>query len=285
MYSNIYLLIFFIFSTLLGVLGYYERIAEKKWQKITLYILLCMYLLVNMGNFLYTSWKDNVSKNNQRVNSDVIEMLTTKQDNTYNELITAKNKLSSLVNRNMMIRNISLTITYEFQFENEKDVKTGKYGLTTTPFRDKLAGMYNGKLQAVFAENTSLENISPKNQIILFSDSKWYFEYPTTKSLAVKIKFETSEDYYRNVEWLEKYRVLVLPFKAIIETLRRELRLPNPLQNTTIYIKIFLNDILYDDLKVPTSIPFDTNQFVLRTRNGIFYNVELKYMEVLGIDG
>src|SRR3990170_183007 len=76
-YSNIYLLIFFIFSTLLGVLGYYERIAEKKWQKITLYILLCMYLLVNMGNFLYTSWKDNVSKNNQRVNSDVIEMLTT----------------------------------------------------------------------------------------------------------------------------------------------------------------------------------------------------------------
>ncbi len=283
--SNIYLLIFVLFSTLLGALGYYEKITDKRWSKNTKYILLGLYILVNIGNYLYSSWKDKVSKDNQNASREIIAMLNSKHDNTYNELKTTKSKLTSFVNKYMTIRNISLLVTYEFNFQNEKDLLLiGKHGLTTTPHREKLSGMYNGKMKAVFTKYDSTGNTMNLDPIILFSDIKWDFEYPSTKALAVKIKFETTEIINKNVELLERYHVLVLPFGAIFESLRRELKIPNPLRNTTVSVKIFLDGNLYDESKTLTTIPFDTNQFVLRKRKGIFYNAENKYMEILGIE-
>lgn len=270
-------IILFIASFLLGALGYIEKISGRKWSRITHVLLFILYTIVIIGTYRYTTNKDKSSQeklaeSNTKLASMKKELTESniKIESMKNTLTESNTKVESMIEKELIVRDIKIKTIYDFRFSKEIDTSSrssGVVGLTTT---------------AALGETPSNEGFSKEKALILYTGINRLYTYPNSKTLRVSLLFEPRDNITNPIEWLEKYKVLAIPYKSLIESLNKFNKFTF-LQNTTVNVVILINGKIYDDIKQDTDLSFDKQLLFITKRNGLFNNVKSKYLDILGI--
>ncbi len=249
--------ILWLLTFILGVLGYLEKIRGTRWKARTLFIMLAVFTLASLGQGSFTYYNYYVSK---------------EKDNQLKALLKSDQekdqKLKNLIENELILKDLKIQLTYEFYVKNKIENKPA-FSIDPTVF------------YAYLASSTSQKSLDSKQKIVFNSGPKKDYVYPNQNTVRVILNLETSEKILdKKIDYLSQFKVLVIPYKAIIDSLSY-LNNSVLLKDSTVKVVILINGKIYEHYENKISFPFNSQTIFVSVPNGIFNDIQNKYLKLI----